>query len=219
MHAIGTTYTRAVQRAGGTPVMIPPVLQETDWPVLLERLDGLLLSGGEDIAPGLYGQTLEPWTGQVDEERDHAEFGLVRAWLGLGKPLLAICRGHQVLNVALGGTLFQDIMTQVPNALDHAYAPGRPMENPVHDVAIRAGSAVARVLAGENFAVNSAHHQAVWGPGKDLEIVGYAPDGIVEAVELRDYPFCIGVQWHPEAMVKISDTMLPLFAAFIASAI
>lgn len=199
--------------------MIPPVTHESDWPVLLERLDGLLLSGGEDIAPMRYGQVLEPWTGQVDEERDHTELGLVRAWLALSKPLLAICRGHQLLNVALGGTLFQDIMTQLPNALDHAYVPGRPMENPVHDVEIHAGCSLARMLGGEHFAVNSAHHQAVWEPGQNLEIVARAPDDIIEATELRDHRFCISVQWHPEAMLRLSDTMLPLFEAFIAAAI
>ncbi len=218
MHAIGATYTRAIQRAGGTPVIIPPVMHETDWPVLLERLDGLLLSGGEDIAPARYGQPLESWTGLVDEERDYAELGLVRSWLELGKPVLAICRGHQLLNVALGGTLYQDIMTQVANALDHAYVPGRPMEDPVHDVDIQSGSALARILGGEHFAVNSAHHQAAWQPGHGLEIVAHAPDGIVEATELKNHPFCLSVQWHPEAMLKLSDTMLPLFDAFIAAA-
>lgn len=146
MHSVGATYIRAVQRAGGTPVMVPPVMHETDWPVLLERLDGLLLSGGEDIAPTRYGQMLEPYTNRIDEERDFAELGLVRAWLMLDKPLLGICRGHQLLNVALGGTLFQDIMTQVANALDHADVPARPMENSVHDVDIRAGCALARIL-------------------------------------------------------------------------
>ncbi|MCU0519229.1 MAG: gamma-glutamyl-gamma-aminobutyrate hydrolase family protein [Anaerolineae bacterium] len=218
MHAVGATYTRAVQRAGGTPVIVPPVMHETDWPVLLERLDGLLLTGGEDIAPARYGQALEPWTGLVDDERDYAELGLVRAWLALGKPVLAICRGHQLLNVALGGTLYQDIMAQVANTFDHAYVPGRPMEDPVHDVAIESDSALARILGGERFAVNSAHHQATWLPGQGLEIVARAPDGIVEAAELRNHPFCLSVQWHPEAMLKLSDTMLPLFDALIAAA-
>ncbi len=217
MHAIGATYTRAVQRAGGTPVVIPPMMLETDWPVLIDRLDGLLLSGGEDIAPARYGQALEPWTGLVDEERDHTELGLVRAWLARSKPLLAICRGHQVLNVALGGTLYQDIMTQVTAALDHAYVTSRPMENSVHDVDIEKGSALARILGGHRFAVNSAHHQAVWQPGQGLGVVARASDGIVEGIELADYPFCVGVQWHPEAMLKVSDSMLPLFEAFVAA--
>ncbi len=217
MHAIGATYIRAIQRAGGTPVVIPPVMLEADWPVLIDRLDGLMLSGGEDIAPARYGQALEPWTGLVDEERDHTELNLVRAWLARRKPLLAICRGHQVLNVALGGTLYQDIMTQVAAALDHAYVTGRPMENAVHDVEVETGSALARILHGDRLAVNSAHHQAVWQPGQGLQVVARASDGIVEAIELVDYPFCVGVQWHPEAMLKVSDAMLPLFEAFVAA--
>jgi putative glutamine amidotransferase len=218
MHSVGATYTRAIQRAGGTPVVLPPVMQEDDWPGLTHRLDGLLLSGGEDIAPEAYGQTREAWTGRIDEARDRAELGLVGHWLAENKPLLAICRGHQVLNVALGGTLLQDIMTQQPNALDHAYVPGHPMENPVHDVEIRPESRLARILGATRLPVNSAHHQAVADPGHALVVVAHAPDGIVEAMELRDHRFCISVQWHPEAMLKLSASMLPLFTAFVEAA-
>jgi putative glutamine amidotransferase len=215
MHSIGATYTRAIHRAGGTQVMLPPVMQEADWPGLLQRLDGLLLSGGEDIAPEAYGQEREAWTGRVDEERDHAELGLVQRWLDLGKPLLAICRGHQVLNVALGGTLLQDVMTQHPNALDHAYFPGRPMENPVHEVEIQPESRLARILDDTRLAVNSAHHQAVAEPGCTLVVVARAPDDIIEATELPNHRYCISVQWHPEAMLKLSTSMLPLFRTFV----
>ena len=215
MHSVGVTYTRAIHQAGGTPLIIPPLTQEVDWSGLLAHLDGLLLSGGEDIAPTHYGQALEPWTGRVDQERDHSELGLVRAWLALGKPLLGICRGHQVLNVALGGTLLQDIASQVPDALDHAYTPARPMERDVHTVDLTPDSRLAAILGGTHFAVNSAHHQAVTEPGANLEIIANAPDGVVEATEFPDYPFCISVQWHPEAMLKRSETMRPLFAAFV----
>jgi len=218
MHSVGATYTRAIHYAGGTPIIIPPLTQEEDWSRLVDRLDGLLLSGGEDIAPDRYGHALEPWTGKVDTERDEAELGLIRLWVASGKPLLGICRGHQALNVALGGTLFQDIMAGTAQALDHAYIPGRPMEHPVHDVDIEAACHLSQVLGGTHFAVNSAHHQAVMAPGHDLEIVAHAPDGIVEAMEIRDHPFCMSVQWHPEAMVKTSTSMLPLFAAFVEAA-
>ena len=218
MHSVGITYTRAIQQAGGTPLIVPPLTQDDDWSGLAAHLDGLLLSGGEDIAPNHYGQELEPWTGRVDEERDHAELGLLRAWLPLGKPLLAICRGHQVLSVALGGTLLQDITTQFPDALDHAYAPARPMEREMHTVELMQGSRLAQILGGTHFAVNSAHHQAVMKPGRGLSIVARASDGIVEATEIAGRPFCISVQWHPEAMIKTSDTMRPLFAAFVDAA-
>jgi putative glutamine amidotransferase len=215
MHSVGVTYTRAIHQAGGTPLIIPPLTQNVDWSGILAKLDGLLLSGGEDIAPSYYGQELEPWTGRVDSERDHSELGLVRAWLPLGKPLLAICRGHQVLNVALGGALLQDIATQVPDALDHAYTPARPMESDVHTVDLDPHSRLAKILGDSHFAVNSAHHQAVTTPGTDIQIVGRAPDGVVEAIEHDDHPFCLSVQWHPEAMLQRTERMRPLFTAFL----
>ena len=218
VHAVGETYTRAIHRVGGTPLIIPPLMKVEDWPLLLERLDGLLLSGGEDIAPIRYGQESEDWMGGSDEERDAAELGLVKHWLKQRGALLAICRGHQVLSIALGGTLYQDIAAYIPNALDHAYTPARPMEQPVHTVTLDPESRLAAILDGTEFEVNSAHHQAVNVPGDGLRVVGYAPDGVIEAVELPDHPFCISVQWHPEAMVKISDTMWPLFEAFVKAA-
>lgn len=218
MHSVGATYTRAVHEAGGTPLIIPPLHRDDDWPNLLRRLDGLLLSGGEDIAPKRYGQEHKPWTGRVDEARDYAELGLVRAWVTLGKPLLAICRGHQVLSVALGGTLLQDISTAVPDALEHAYTPTRPMEQEVHAVDLSPDSRLAQILGGTHLNVNSAHHQAVVEPGDGVAIVGRAPDDIIEATEIADHPFCISVQWHPEAMLTTSETMRPLFAAFVHAA-
>ncbi len=215
MHSVGATYTRAIQRAGGTPVVLPPIMHEDDWPSLLRKLDGLLLSGGEDIAPAAYGQEQQAWTGRIDETRDYAELGLVERWLSLDRPLLGICRGYQVLNVSLGGTLLQDIMTERSDTLDHAYVPGRPMETTVHEVRIQAESHLARALGGTRFSVNSAHHQAVSEPGRGLDVVAYAPDGIIEATELPHHPFCLGVQWHPEAMLRHSTSMLPLFKAFV----
>ena len=215
MCAVGETYLRAIYRAGGTPVIIPPITKETDIPILLERLDGLLLSGGEDIAPKYYGEESEPWMGRVDEERDTSELGLTQSWIAEGKPLLAICRGHQVLNVALGGTLYQDISKHQPNTLDHAYVPARAMEITVHQVDLTPGSQLQDVLGGLSFDVNSAHHQAVHTVGGEANVVAYAPDSVIEAIELPQHNFCIGVQWHPEAMVKVSETMLPLFKAFV----
>ncbi len=218
MCSVGETYIRAVQRVGGTPVVIPPTAMEADWETLLAHLDGLLLSGGEDIGPMLYGEEREPWMNQVDAERDFSELGLTRGWLATERPLLAICRGYQVLNVTLGGTLYQDIAARIPNALDHAYVAALPMETTVHSVTLEPGSRLAILLRGTAFEVNSAHHQALKVIGERLSVVAHAPDGVVEAVEMPDHPFCIGVQWHPEAMVKTSETMWPLFEAFINAA-
>lgn len=215
MCAVGETYIRAIQHVGGTPVVIPPTAMEADWEALLAHLDGLLFSGGGDIDPALYGEESEPWMGQVDAERDFSELGLTRAWLATERPLLAICRGQQVLNVALGGTLYQDIAAHIPNALDHAYVATQPMETLAHSVTVEAGSRLATILGGITFDVNSSHHQALKAIGDRLVVIGHAPDGVIEAVEIPEHPFCVSVQWHPEAMVKASATMWPLFEAFV----
>lgn len=215
---VGETYVRAIHKVGGTPLIIPPVMQAEDWPLLLTQLDGLLLSGGEDIDPVHYNQEPQTWMGKSDAERDASELGLVRLALERQLPILAICRGHQVLNIALGGTLYQDLAAQVPNALEHAFVPARPMERIVHSVTLTAESRLAAILGGTELGVNSAHHQAAHIPGKGLQVVARAPDGVIEALELPDHPFCVSVQWHPEAMVKVDPAMMPLFAAFSAAA-
>ncbi len=218
MFSVGQTYVRAIHGAGGTPVILPPVMTDADWASILDRLDGILLSGGEDIAPTHYNQPPAAWMGGVDVERDRSELGLVRAILDRHLPILGICRGHQALNVALGGELYQDITAQVSDAIEHAYVPGRPMETIVHTVRLAPDSRLAEILGGPEHDVNSAHHQAVSTPGDGLRIVGHAPDGVIEALEMPEYPFCISVQWHPEAMVKVSPTMVPLFKAFVGAA-
>jgi putative glutamine amidotransferase len=218
MHSVGETYVRAVHEAGGVPVIVPPMLKDFDWHPLLLRLDALLLSGGEDIAPLHYGEGPESWLGGVDEERDASELGLVGQALDLQIPILGICRGHQLLNVVLGGTLYQDLTAQLPQALEHALVPGRPMESIAHSVTIEADSRLADVLGGVEFGVNSAHHQAVRTPGEGLRVVARSEDGVVEALEIPDHPFCLSVQWHPEAMLKVNPTMEPLFRAFVQAA-
>lgn len=220
MHAVGTTYTYAIHHVGGTPAILPPTLAAADLASLLARLDGLLLTGGEDIAPSYYGQEEEPGLGGVDQTRDQFELEMVTAWLEKNKnrPLLAICRGHQVLNVALGGALYQDIAAHIPAALDHTYSPGRPMEQLVHNVEIAPESHLAQILGATTLEVNSAHHQAVKTPGEGLAVTAHAPDGIIEATELPTLPFAISVQWHPEAMVKLRASMWPLFEAFVQAA-
>ncbi|HOS79088.1 MAG: gamma-glutamyl-gamma-aminobutyrate hydrolase family protein [Chloroflexi bacterium] len=218
MYSVGETYVHAVHQAGGAPVILPPMLAEADWTALLGRLEGLLLSGGEDLHPRQYGQPPEAWLGGVDETRDTSELGLIRAALEMRKPIFAICRGIQVLNVALGGTLYQDLAAQVPGALDHAFLMSRSLDQSIHPVTLEADSALVRILGGVTFAVNSAHHQSIQTPGAGLRVVGRAPDGVIEAVELADYPFCIGVQWHPEALVRSDPAMAALFAALVEAA-
>ena len=215
---MGETYVHAIAHVGGVPLILPPVLEPTDWASLLPRLDGVLLSGGEDIHPRHYRQARESWLGGTDTERDQSELSLIRQWLELDRPFLGICRGQQLFNVALGGTLYQDIAAHIPHALDHAYSPARPMEKPVHPVTLTPQSRLAEILGTTTLEVNSAHHQAVHTVAPDLRVTAQAPDGVVEALELPTHRFALSVQWHPEAMVKLDDAMWPLFEAFVAAA-
>ncbi len=218
MVSVGESYVRAIHKVGGTPVILPPVMQPEDWATLLRRLDGILFSGGEDISPEHYNESPTEWMGGVDIERDASELKLVPLALQQNIPILGICRGHQVLNVALEGTLFQDMPSQIPGVGDHAYMPARPLETLIHPVTITAESKLAKILGHTTFEVNSAHHQSVHKAGRGLVVVAHSPDGIIEATEMPGHHFCVSVQWHPEAMVKITETMWPLFKAFVDAA-
>jgi gamma-glutamyl-gamma-aminobutyrate hydrolase PuuD len=186
------TYTRAVERAGGTPVVIPPVPPET-VARLVEGLDGLVLTGGTDVSPALYEEAPHEQTDAPDRRRDRFELALVRAAIEADLPLLAIGRGLQVLNVARGGTLVQHLPEAVGH---HGHAPGTAKMTR-HDVKLKAESTLGRLL-GDQLAVLALHHQAVKQPGDGLVTVAWADDQVVEAAELDGHRFAIGVQWHPE---------------------
>jgi putative glutamine amidotransferase len=181
---------------------------------IVSRVDGVVLTGGEDVEPSRYGQPRNEKCGESNEPRDRTEIALVKAARELGKPLLAICRGPQLLNVALGGTLIQDIPSQVPGALEHNSRDSRTSR--VHSVKIDEGSLVAEAIGATEITVNSLHHQSVDKVGDGLRISARAPDGIVEAIESdSDDWWAIAVQWHPEEM---NDSREPwdrgLFKAF-----
>jgi gamma-glutamyl-gamma-aminobutyrate hydrolase PuuD len=186
------TYTRAVERAGGTPVVVPPVPPES-VARLVEGLDGLVLTGGTDVSPALYQELPHEQTEAPDRRRDRFELGLVRAAIEAGLPLLAIGRGLQVLNVARGGTLIQHL----PEAVGHnGHAPGTAKMTR-HDVTLKDGSALGKLL-GSQAQVLALHHQAVKQAGDGLVTVAWADDQVIEAVELEGHRFAIGIQWHPE---------------------
>jgi putative glutamine amidotransferase len=186
------TYTRAVERAGGTPVVVPPVPPE-GVASLVEGLDGLVLTGGTDVNPALYEDQPHEQTQAPDRRRDRFELALVRAAIEAGLPLLAIGRGLQVLNVARGGTLIQHL----PEAVGHnGHAPGRAKMTR-HNVTLSGDSALGQLLGGQ-VQVLALHHQAIKQAGTGLVTVAWADDQVVEAVELEGHPFAIGVQWHPE---------------------
>jgi putative glutamine amidotransferase len=190
------TYARAVQRAGGVAVMLPPDPFVTEHPdELLDRIDGLVMSGGADIDPAAYGAEPHPATGPTSPERDAFELALLRAALDRDMPVLGICRGMQLLNVATGGGVEQHVPDVVGHE-DHRHTPGAFAD---HEVRLEPGSLAARVVGRERDAVKSHHHQGLDGLGDGVVASGWSvDDDVVEAIELPDRRFAVGVLWHPE---------------------
>ncbi len=186
------SYTRAVERAGGTPVVLPPV-PASSVPSLIAALDGLLVAGGRDVDPSLYDEAPHDQTDLPDHRRDRFELIMIRAAIDADLPFLAICRGMQVLNVARGGTLIQHLADRLGN---DSHKPD-PVKLTTHDVQISPGSKLAGVLGGSAL-VPSMHHQAINRLGTGLTTVAWTEDQVIEAVELTGHRFGIGVQWHPE---------------------
>jgi putative glutamine amidotransferase len=213
--ALGLTYPDALRRAGSIPVVIPPMDTAAIEP-LLDGLWGLCLSGGPDLDPSCYGAARHAALGPTEPELDIFEIALVRAAEARDMPVLAICRGLQVLNVARGGTLVQDLPTQRPSDVRHRQT--EAASTPTHDVALAPGSRTAAYLGREGLRVNSFHHQAVDVLGSGLRAVGWAPDGVIEAVEAPDRSFVVAVQWHAESMTR-SPEQDRLLAAFAEAAV
>ena len=209
-------YVHAVMQAGGVPVLIPSMITESGWDTLYSRLDGILFSGGGDIGLEFSPGDPHPRIDDVDLERDSIELNMVHTAASDGKPFLGICRGCQVVNVALGGTLYTHIPDQLPNALDHSY-PGNMRTTIVHEVKIEEGTHIADIFGEPILKVNSLHHQGLKDIASALRVTGHAPDGLVEAIELPDHPFGIAVQWHPEWLTDQEGTK-NLFRKFVEAA-
>jgi len=199
-------------------VLIPLNLDEKALRAIYERLHGLLLAGGVDVHPRHYGEAIHEKCGEIDEARDTVELALARWALAEGLPILAICRGIQVLNVAAGGTLYQDIASQVPNSLKHDYWPDYPRNYLPHQVTVNGDSHLAAILGQRRVGVNSMHHQAVKDLAPRFKVVARTSDGLVEAIEDQDHPFALGVQWHPEELMEDGPLMRRLFDAFVSAA-
>lgn len=206
-------YVRAVQENGGLPILLPSDLSASEWETVYERLDGVLFSGGGDIAVEHFDGLSHPRIDGVDSMRDAFELGLARRAAEDGKPFLGICRGCQLVNVALGGTLYTHIHDQFPAALDHNY-PGNMRTVLAHTVQLAADSRLATIMGARQISVNSLHHQGLKDIPAALLPVGWSPDGLAEAVELKQHPFGVAVQWHPEWLTEREETRR-LFCAFV----
>lgn len=208
-----TDYVESVRRAGGTPV---EVSLDDDPAAILARVDGVLLTGGGDVDPRHYGAAPHQAHVEAEPGRDAFEMALVQASVAAGRPIFAICRGLQIMNVALGGDLVQDIPTEVNGAVHHDVR--EPRYALAHEVWATQGSRFSalmrdKLVDGESCQVNSRHHQAVRHLGRDLEVVATSPDGVIEAVE-GPGRFCLGVQWHPENFWRTGE-FRPLFEGFV----
>ena len=208
-------YTRALEAVGLVPLVVPPFADAALAADAVTAVDGLVLTGGEDVDPARYGAAPHVALGPVNHDRDATELALVAAARERRLPVLAICRGVQLLNVALGGTLVQDLPSERPSDIQHRQAAVGWV--PTHAVRIEKDSRVAACLGENEAQVNSFHHQAVDRLGDGLRIVGWAPDGTVEAIEATDRRFTVAVQWHTESMVG-SPEQERLLSAFARAA-
>lgn len=206
-------YIDAVRRAGGIPLLIPP--GEAQWQRLFDQLNGLILTGGGDMDPIHYQSNGHDTVYMVDPERDGTELALARHAVDVGLPTLGICRGIQVLNVALGGTLIEHLPDEVGDAVSHRLPPRDPT---IHDITVHPESQVAQIMGATQVHSASWHHQAIRRPAPGLQVVAHAPDGTIEAVELPSHPWLVAVQWHPELTAVEDVTQQRLFDALVAAA-
>jgi putative glutamine amidotransferase len=195
---LNTAYVRALERAGLVPLAVPTILPADRAAAALDAVRGLVLTGGEDVAPDRYGAAPHPRLGTVDPARDAAELALIAGARRRGLPILAICRGIQILNVAFGGTLYQDLASERPGPVSHSD------EAATHAIRVAAGSLLARTLGAGAASVNSRHHQAIRDLAPGLKAVAWADDGVIEGAEpaADDAPWTVAVQWHPEDMTE-----------------
>ncbi|MBI3803337.1 MAG: gamma-glutamyl-gamma-aminobutyrate hydrolase family protein [Nitrospirae bacterium] len=206
-------YVDAVRRAGGIPLLIPP--GAPDLKRVIDRIDGLILTGGGDLDPSLYGGVRHPTIYSVDPERDRSEIMLVKQSLDARLPTFGICRGSQVINVALGGTLVEHLPDFVGEAVPHRLPPREPT---THSIQLAPESHLAEILIAEAFVAPSWHHQAVRRLAPGLKSTAQAPDGTIEAVEHIEHPWLIGVQWHPELAAEKDPLQQRLFDALVKAA-
>jgi putative glutamine amidotransferase len=215
-HSCRIYYTEGIRQAGGIPLLLPPLVDQDELLDCAVRLNAILLSGGGDVHPSLFGEQPHWKLGEFDPVRDDFEIRMLRIMIDLGKPVLGICRGIQVINVAMGGSLYQDLASQQPQSLQHQQE--APRWYPTHAVTVRQGSRLLDILGTAQIHVNSLHHQAVKEVAPGLQATAWADDGVIEGVEAPGHPWLLGVQWHPEGMWKHDQAAASLFRALVTAA-
>ncbi len=209
-------YCRAIQEVGGIPLILPPIPSQSGLRRILRRLDGVLISGGNfDIHPSYYGEKPIRALGIVKKERTEFELELVDLALSQNLPLLGFCGGAQAINVALGGSLYQDIATQLPNATKHEQ--GTRRDKGIHPIVIRSGTHLRKIVQKRALKVNTTHHQAVRKVGKGLVVNATAEDGLIEGLESTNHRFVLGVQWHPEILSRKDSSQRRIFFSFVSA--
>jgi putative glutamine amidotransferase len=216
-YGINQSYVRALSAAGCAPVLIPLLSDDERLHAIYERLDGIVFPGGADVAPSEYGEEPIDNLNVIEPERDRTELTLARWAYEDNLPILGICRGQQLLNVALGGSLYQDLRHQGVNEVEHAEAHGRGRTALIHHVRLDPDSRLAQLIDETSLDVNSLHHQAVKAVAPRLRVTGKSDDGVVEALESDDRRFLIAVQWHPEEIDEV-PWVRRLFSGFVRAA-
>jgi putative glutamine amidotransferase len=219
---MGRSYVEELRKVGGVPWVIPLLPHDPDTlHEIFSHLDGVFITGGVDVDPTCYGEEKSPLCGTIDPDRDAVEIALLKHALERHLPVFAVCRGIQILNVACGGTLYQDITTQVPAALKHDHFPTPANPNRrflAHDITVKAGTRLSRILGEAVVPVNSMHHQAIKELAPNLAPTAFAPDGIIEGVEGTNGQYIVAVQWHPEELTESQPGMQRLFSTFVDAA-
>lgn len=207
-------YLDGLRAAGALPLTVPLEADEDDARQIFSLCDGLLLTGGHDVDPALYGQAPEPFCTPPCPRRDALERTLFSLFRQGGKPILGICRGVQLINALMGGTLYQDLPAQKPGVLPHVMQP--PYDRAFHTVALTEGGMLSRITGAQELGVNSYHHQGIRLLAPGLTAEAHAPDGLVEAVSCPGHPFMLAVQWHPEFSFRTDEASRAIFRAFAA---
>lgn len=213
---LGKNYVNSLIACGAIPILLPTTLALESWRTVYESAAGVMLSGGSDVDPSLFGEPAHEKTYGIDRQRDDVEMALARWALQDDKPLFAICRGIQVMNVALGGSLIQDLPSMLDSAIPHdGNYNGFDRDAVAHSVRVAPDTRIARIIGSGDVGVNSFHHQALKDVAEGLVVTSRAPDGVVESVELPAKRYYIGVQWHPEEMAAKREDMMRLFRTFV----